>query len=127
MVLVDVEVAAREQLEIEAGVERQQREQVVEEPDARRELVRPSRRGRATTRSAVSVLVRATYAVRPSAGAAAGPERREEDVVLDEACRSVIRMPPLTTRTTRPCSSSVAPSGSSERRKTKLPWPSGQS
>ena len=35
VVLVHIEVTARDELEIEAGVERPEREQVVEEPDAR--------------------------------------------------------------------------------------------
>ena len=90
------------------------------------QLVRPEPSRSSDTRSAVSVLVRATYAVRPSAGAVAAPSAARR-TSFSRGLRSVIRMPPLTTRTTSPCSSSVAPSGSSERRKTKLPWPSGQS
>ena len=49
------------------------------------QLVRPEPSRSSDTRSAVSVLVRATYAVRPSAGAQR-PER-EEDVVSREAAK----------------------------------------
>ena len=93
------------ELEVEAGVERPEREQVVEEPDARlaagaaraveveRQRAAPSRCscgrrtpcGRARERRAA-----------PSAASRTSFSRGR---------RSVIRMPPLTTRTTSPCSS----------------------
>ena len=126
VMLVHVEVTAREQLEIDAGVERPEREQVVEEPDARRAAVRPEPSRSSDTRSAVSVLVRDDVRGAALCGSAAAPSAARR-TSFSRGLRSVIRMPPLTTRTTSPCSSSVAPSGSSERRKTKLPWPSGQS
>ena len=47
MVVVDVEVAAGDELEVEAGVERGQSEQVIEEADARPNAHAPARRGRA--------------------------------------------------------------------------------
>ena len=61
VVLVDVEVAAGDAVEVEAGVEGAEREQVVEEADAGRDARRgplPSRSS--VIRSAVSVLVRVT-------------------------------------------------------------------
>ena len=57
VVLVDVEVAAGEQLEIEAGVEGAEREQVVEEADAGRDArasLRRRGRARAAARSRCS-------------------------------------------------------------------------
>ena len=61
MVLVDVEIATREQLEIDAGVERPEREQVVEEADPGRGSGRGPEPSRSRDKlSAVSVLVRVT-------------------------------------------------------------------
>ena len=67
---------------------------------------RPAPSRSSETRSAVSVLVRTTYAVRPEAGAAR-PRAPRAGRRSPRGRRSVMRMPPLTSRTTSPCSSNV--------------------
>ena len=81
--LVDLEIAARDAVEVEAGVEGEQRQQVVEEADPRRD-VRPAAAVEAERDPERRLRARADHggfaAGRRAPGSA--PERAEEDVVL---------------------------------------------
>ena len=106
VVLVDVEVAAGDAVEIEAGVEREQREQMVEEADPRRDV-----------RSAAAVErerdAERRLGARPDQGrlaagrgpAASAPSARRR-TSFSVGRRSVTRIPCGKRRTTMPCASS---------------------
>ena len=82
VMLVDVEVAPRQELEVHAGVERPECQQVVEEPDAG--LTAGTARSVEVEREAQRRLGARPGEVRRSArgGSGRGPERGEQDVVL---------------------------------------------
>ena len=85
VMVVHVEVAACHELEIEAGVEGEQRQQVVEEADPGLDARPAVPSSASVSRSAVSVVVRNDRRLPSRRGPGLGSERTEQDVVLGRA------------------------------------------
>ena len=126
VVLVHVEVAAGEKLEVESGVEAEQRQEVVEEADARLDTHAAVPSSESVSRSAVSVVVRRRVASRPGAGPGSAPSARSTTSFSDGR-RTVIRIAPGKALTTIPCASSRSASGSSVTTRRKFVAVGGQS
>ena len=132
VVLVDLEVARGEQLEVEPAVEGEQRRAGGRGSRSRSRRARgPAPSRSSTIRSAVSVLVRTTSAVRPRRRAGRRAERGEQEVVLRRAAQRDAdplgegaddepgRLEPLRERLVRahPDEVAVTPPGSRNRRR----------
>ncbi len=120
VVLVDVEVARREQLEVEPAVEGPERQQVVEEADPGRDA-RAARAVEVEQDPQRRLCARARDERSPAGRRAGRRAERSSRTSFSGGRRSEMRIPSGKARTTSPAASSRSASGSSVRTQTKLP------